>query len=254
MRAVIHFINRWARTRDRLGDLKQKQQELIDKSQDLLAPPPPPSGNGNGRRPAAGTTTPPGDRAQRPIDVHRPSAATAEPAQSKEQAAEPGSSRRSRRPWVRSLIPSAPPCEGGTPATEAQLLALKNNALQELCAQSGIKVPKRPRKDVMVGLLLADPNAPPPLSLLPPSQNQTPLKREGQGGQGWRRRAAGPGAASRSAGAACAADRSAGLLLLRDHPALQAPAQVVAGFQTQRHHLHGLAPSTSVWTLTKAST
>ena len=57
--------------------------------------------------------------------------------------------------------------EGGAPATEAQLLALKNDALQELCAQRGIKVPKRPRKDLMVGLLLADPNGPPPLSLLP---------------------------------------------------------------------------------------
>jgi tetratricopeptide (TPR) repeat protein len=32
MRAVIHFINRWGRTKDRLGDLKQKQQELINKS------------------------------------------------------------------------------------------------------------------------------------------------------------------------------------------------------------------------------
>ncbi|MFZ0408711.1 MAG: hypothetical protein WAM11_11470 [Cyanobium sp.] len=40
--------------------------------------------------------------------------------------------------------------EGGAPATEAQLLALKNDALQELCAQRGIKVAKRPRKDVMV--------------------------------------------------------------------------------------------------------
>ncbi len=58
--------------------------------------------------------------------------------------------------------------EGGAPATEAHLLALKNDALQELCAQRGIKVAKRPRKDVMVGLLLADPNGPPPLSLLPP--------------------------------------------------------------------------------------
>jgi hypothetical protein len=57
--------------------------------------------------------------------------------------------------------------EGGAPATEVHLLALKNDALQELCAQRGIKVPKRPRKDVMVGLLLADPNGPPPLSLLP---------------------------------------------------------------------------------------
>jgi hypothetical protein len=69
VRAVIHFINRWGRTKDRLGDLKQKQQELINKSQDLLPPPPPPSGNGNGRGPAAGTPTPPGDSAQRPINV-----------------------------------------------------------------------------------------------------------------------------------------------------------------------------------------
>jgi hypothetical protein len=42
MRAVIHFINRWGRTKDRLGDLKQKQQQLIDKSQDLLTPQPQP--------------------------------------------------------------------------------------------------------------------------------------------------------------------------------------------------------------------
>jgi hypothetical protein len=53
--------------------------------------------------------------------------------------------------------------EGGAPATEAQLLALKGDVLQELCAQRGIKVAKRARKDVMVGLLLADPNGPPPL-------------------------------------------------------------------------------------------
>jgi len=62
--------------------------------------------------------------------------------------------------------------EGGAPATEAQLLALKNDALQELCAQRGIKVPNRPRKDLMVGLLLADPNGPPPLSLLPPPKTK----------------------------------------------------------------------------------
>jgi len=58
--------------------------------------------------------------------------------------------------------------EGGAPATEAQLLVLKGEVLQELCAQRGIKVARRARKDVMVGLLLADPNGPPPLSLLPP--------------------------------------------------------------------------------------
>ena len=65
--------------------------------------------------------------------------------------------------------------QGGAPATEAQLLALKNDALQELCTQRGIKVPNRPRKDLMVGLLLADPNGPPPLSLLPPPKTKTAL-------------------------------------------------------------------------------
>ena len=64
--------------------------------------------------------------------------------------------------------------EGGAPATEAQLLALKGEVLQELCAQRGIKVTRRARKDVMVGLLLADPNGPPPQSLLPPPKT-TPL-------------------------------------------------------------------------------
>jgi hypothetical protein len=73
--------------------------------------------------------------------------------------------------------------EGGTPATEAQLLALKNDALQELCAQRGIKVAKRPRKDLMVGLLLADPNGPPPLSLLPPPKTKPPSGGNGTGGK-----------------------------------------------------------------------
>jgi hypothetical protein len=68
MRAVIHFINRWGRTKDRLGDLKQKQQELINKSQELLTPPPPPPG-GNGHGLAAAATPPPGDSAPRPIDL-----------------------------------------------------------------------------------------------------------------------------------------------------------------------------------------
>jgi len=68
MRPVIHFINRWGRTKDRLGDLKQKQQELINKSQDLLTPPPPPPG-GNGHGPAIATTPPPGDGVPGPIDV-----------------------------------------------------------------------------------------------------------------------------------------------------------------------------------------
>ena len=66
----------------------------------------------------------------------------------------------------------------------AQLLALKNDALQELCAQRGIKVPKRPRKDLMVGLLLADPNGPPPLSLLPPPKTKAASGGKGTGGTG----------------------------------------------------------------------
>ena len=70
MRAVIHFINRWGRTKDRLGDLKQNHQELINKSQDLLGTPPlPPGGNGHG--PAVATTPPPGDGVPGPIDVSR---------------------------------------------------------------------------------------------------------------------------------------------------------------------------------------
>jgi hypothetical protein len=69
-------------------------------------------------------------------------------------------------------------------ATEAQLLALKNDALQELCAQRGIKVPNRPRKDLMVGLLLADRNGPPPLSLLPPPKTKAPSAGKGTGATG----------------------------------------------------------------------
>ena len=69
-------------------------------------------------------------------------------------------------------------------ATEAQLLALKNDALQELCAQRGIKVPNRPRKDLMVGLLLADPNGPPPLSLLPPPKTKASSGGKGTGATG----------------------------------------------------------------------
>jgi hypothetical protein len=74
--------------------------------------------------------------------------------------------------------------EGGAPATEAQLLALKNDALQELCAQRGIKVPNRPRKDLMVALLLADPNGPPPLFLLPPPKTKTPSGGRARGARG----------------------------------------------------------------------
>jgi hypothetical protein len=74
--------------------------------------------------------------------------------------------------------------EGGVPATEAQLMALKGDVLQELCAQRGIKVAKRARKDVMVGLLLADPNGPPPLSLLPPPKTKAASGGKGPGGTG----------------------------------------------------------------------
>ena len=74
--------------------------------------------------------------------------------------------------------------KGGAPATEVQLLALKNDALQELCAQRGIKVAKRPKKDLMVGLLLADPNGPPPLSLLPPPKTKTPSGGKATGATG----------------------------------------------------------------------
>jgi len=73
--------------------------------------------------------------------------------------------------------------QGGTPATEAELLALKGPELQELCAQRGIKVAKRAKKDVMVGRLLADPNGPPPLSLLPPPKTKTPSGGKGTGGR-----------------------------------------------------------------------
>ena len=74
--------------------------------------------------------------------------------------------------------------QSGAPATEAQLLALKNDALQELCTQRGIKVPNRPRKDLMVGLLLADPNGPPPLSLLPPPKTKPPSGGKATGATG----------------------------------------------------------------------
>ena len=81
MRAVIHFINRWGRTKDRLGDLKQKQQELINKSKDLRPPPPPPGGNGNGHGPAAGTPTPPPVSPPQPIDVSTNGSQPPEPAE-----------------------------------------------------------------------------------------------------------------------------------------------------------------------------
>jgi hypothetical protein len=86
VRAVIHFINRWGRTKDRLGDLKQKQQGLIDKSQDLLAPPPP-SGNGHG--PSAGTPKPPGDSAPRPVDVNMSGSQPQQPAEPTDHQLQP---------------------------------------------------------------------------------------------------------------------------------------------------------------------
>jgi len=49
-------------------------------------------------------------------------------------------------------------------------------------------VAKRPRKDVMVGLLLADPNGPPPLSLLPPPKTKPPSGGNGTGTKGGKAR------------------------------------------------------------------
>ena len=69
IRAVIHFVNRWGRTKDRLGNLKQKQQQLIDTSKDLLGTPPLPPPGGNGHGLAVGAAPPPGDGVPVPIDV-----------------------------------------------------------------------------------------------------------------------------------------------------------------------------------------
>jgi hypothetical protein len=74
--------------------------------------------------------------------------------------------------------------EGGAPAKTAQLMVLTGDVVQELCAQRGIQVAKRARKGVMVGLLLADPNGPPPLSLLPPPKTKTPSGGKGMGATG----------------------------------------------------------------------
>ena len=45
-------------------------------------------------------------------------------------------------------------------------------------------MPKRPRKDLKVGLLLADPNGPPPLPLLPPPKTKPPAGGKGSGSNG----------------------------------------------------------------------
>jgi hypothetical protein len=74
--------------------------------------------------------------------------------------------------------------EGGAPATSAQLMVLTGDVLQALCAQRGIKVAKRLRKDVMVDLLLADPNGPPPLSLLPPPKTKASSSGKATGSAG----------------------------------------------------------------------
>jgi hypothetical protein len=54
--------------------------------------------------------------------------------------------------------------------------------------------------------------------------------------------------------AADSADHTAGLLLLLAHPGFQRLTEIVSRLQPQRHHLHGLGPSTSPWIITKAST
>ena len=211
-RAVIHFINRWGRTKDRLADLKQNQQELIDKSIDLMAPPTPPPGS-NDHAPAVAPTPPPGDSAPGPIDVSmngsQPSSRRSPQTLNCNHHSSPSRSPmiKPREPTTigeiadkmrsalrqlaqadarlyrglteelgdgdtaveepRALIQP----EGGAPATEAQLLTLIGDVLQELFAQRGIKVVKRVRKDQMVGPL--------PLSLLTP-----PKPKPSSGGKG----------------------------------------------------------------------
>jgi hypothetical protein len=59
IRAVIHFLNRWGRTKDRLGDLKRKQKDLMDKSKGLLPPPPPENNNGGSKGQPPGPSDPP---------------------------------------------------------------------------------------------------------------------------------------------------------------------------------------------------
>lgn len=80
MRSLMHFISRWNRTKDRLGDLKKKQRDLLDPSKGLLPPPPPPPlppGGGNGQPPAgSGPATPSsGETAgEKPEDAAKPPA------------------------------------------------------------------------------------------------------------------------------------------------------------------------------------
>ena len=74
--------------------------------------------------------------------------------------------------------------EGGAPATEAQLLALKNDALQELCAQRGIKVPQPPQERSDGGPAAGGPQRPAASVPAATSQNQNPFRWEGHGGNG----------------------------------------------------------------------
>lgn len=67
IQAVIHFINRWGRTKDRLGDLKKKQQDLRDRSNGLLPPPPSEDPNGDGKG------QPPGLKGASDADPSQPS-------------------------------------------------------------------------------------------------------------------------------------------------------------------------------------
>ena len=79
--------------------------------------------------------------------------------------------------------------EGGAPATEAQLLALKNDALQELCAQRGIKVPNRPQERSDGGPAAGGSQRPAASVPAAPSQDQSLFRWEGPGGhgEGWHR-------------------------------------------------------------------
>ncbi len=80
MRSLMHFISRWNRTKDRLGDLKKKQRDLLDPSKGLLPPPPPPPlppGGGNGQPPAGSgpAAASPGESAgEKPEDAAKPPA------------------------------------------------------------------------------------------------------------------------------------------------------------------------------------
>ena len=74
--------------------------------------------------------------------------------------------------------------EGGAPATEAQLLALKNDALQELCAQRGHQGAQAPQERSDGGPAAGGPQRPAATVPAAPSQDQNPFRWEGYGSYG----------------------------------------------------------------------